>query len=54
MIFKEKFEAQLPEWRDRVRFLVKEKGNVKVGEITIAQVYGGMRGVKSLVTILKY
>ncbi|MCK5430971.1 MAG: citrate (Si)-synthase, partial [Anaerolineales bacterium] len=54
MILKDKFAAQLPEWRDRVRNLVKENGNVKVGEITIAQVYGGMRGVKSLVTDVSF
>ena len=54
MILKDKFAAQLPEWRDRVGNLVKENGNVKVGEITIAQVYGGMRGVKSLVTDVSF
>lgn len=54
MILKEKFVAQLPEWRERVRKLVTENGTVKVGEITIAQVYRGMRGVKSLVTDISY
>ena len=54
MILKDKFAAQLPEWRDRVGNLVKENGNVKVGEITIAQVYGGMRGVRSLVTDVSF
>ncbi len=54
MILKEKIEAQLPEWRERVSKLVKEKGDVKVGDVTIAQVYGGMRGVKALVTDISY
>jgi len=54
MILKEKIEAQLPEWRERVKKLVKESGNVKVGEVTIAQVYGGMRDVKGLVTDISY
>ena len=54
MILKDKIEAQLPEWRERVKRLVKEKGEVKVGEVTIAQVYGGMRDVKSLVTDISY
>ena len=54
MILKEKIEQQLPEWRERVRKLVKEKGDVKVGEVTISQVYGGMRDVKSLVTDISY
>ena len=54
MILKEKFAAQLPAWRERVRKLVKENGDVKVGEVTIAQVYGGMRDVKCLVTDISY
>lgn len=54
MIVKEKLNAQLPEWRERVKKLVKESGGVKVGEVTIAQVYGGMRDVKSLVTDISY
>src|SRR4030042_4325782 len=54
MLLKDKIEQQLPEWRERVRKLIKEKGDVKVGEVTIAQVYGGMRDVKSLVTNISY
>jgi citrate synthase len=54
MIIKEKIEEQLPAWRERVRKLIKEKGDVKVGEVTIAQVYGGMRDVKGLVTDISY
>lgn len=54
MILKEKIESMLPEWRDRVAKLIHESGNVKVGEVTIAQVYGGMRGIKSLVTDISY
>ena len=54
MLLKEKIQAQLPEWRERVRKLVKEKGEVKVGEVTIGQVYGGMRDVRSLVTDISY
>ncbi|MCJ7661701.1 MAG: citrate (Si)-synthase, partial [Anaerolineales bacterium] len=54
MIVQDKIEAQLPEWRDRVGKLVKEHGDVKVGEVNIAQVYGGMRGVRALVTDISY
>lgn len=50
MLLKEKIAAQLPGWQARVKRLVKEYGAVKVGEVTIDQVYGGMRGVKGLVT----
>lgn len=54
MILKEKIAAQLPEWRERVKKLVKESGSVKVGEVNIGQVYGGMRDVKGLVTDISY
>ena len=54
MILNEKIQEQIPAWRERVRKLVKEKGDVKVGEVTIAQVYGGMRDVKSLVSDISY
>src|SRR4030042_732914 len=54
MILKDKILEQLPIWRERVRKLIKEKGDVKVGEVTIAQVYGGMRDVKGLVTDISY
>lgn len=54
MLIKDKVAAQLPGWRERVRKLVKENGDVKVDEVTIAQVYGGARGVRSLVTDISY
>jgi citrate synthase len=54
MILNEKIAGQLPEMRDRVRKLVKEGGDVKVGDVTVRQVYGGARGVKMLVTDISY
>jgi citrate synthase len=54
MLLREKIAEQLPDWRQRVKTLLKESGNVKVDEITISQVYGGMRNVKSLVTDISY
>lgn len=54
MLLKDKITEQLPTWRQRVRSLVKESGDVKVDEVTISQVYGGMRNVKSLVTDISY
>jgi citrate synthase len=54
MILKEKLAAQLPGWRERVRRLVKDSGEVKVDEVNIGQVYGGMRDIKSLVTDISY
>lgn len=54
MFLVEKLETILPEWRERVRRLVKESGDVKIDEVTIGQVYGGMRNIKSLVTDISY
>lgn len=54
MELKEKLESIWPQWRERARTLVKEHGDVKVGEVTISQVYGGMRGVRALVTDISY
>jgi len=41
-------------WRPRTTKLLKEHGNVKVGEVTIAQAIGGARGVRCLVTDISY
>lgn len=49
-ILKEKLAAKVPELRDRYRKLVKEHGTVKLGEVDVAALYGGMRGVKGLIT----
>lgn len=54
MILKDKIAAQLPAWRERVKRLIKDSGHVKVDEVTIEQVYGGMRDVKVLVTDISY
>ena len=54
MSLKESFTAILPAWRERVQRLLKESGEVKVGEVNISQVYGGMRDIKSLVTDISY
>jgi citrate synthase len=54
MSLNEKLASQLPDWRNRVSRLIKEHGDVKVGEVTISQVYGGMRDVKSMVTDISY
>ncbi|MBZ0182956.1 MAG: citrate (Si)-synthase [Melioribacteraceae bacterium] len=51
---KEKLFSKIEEWRPRTERLVKEYGDVKVGEVTISQVIGGMRGVKCLTTDISY
>ena len=54
MILHEKMAAQLPAWRERVKTLVKEHGETVVDKVTISQVYGGMRDIKSLVTDVSF
>jgi citrate synthase len=54
MLLKERIASQIPAWRERVKKLVRESGDVKVGEVTIKQIYGGMRDVKGLVTDISY
>ena len=51
---KEKLYGKIEEWRPRTERLVKEFGDVKVGEVTISQVIGGMRGIKCLTTDISY
>ena len=50
MILKEKLSDLIPEWRERVSLLLNESRDCKIGEVTIGQVYGGMRGIKGLVS----
>jgi citrate synthase len=54
MILHEKISAQLPEWRERVKSLAKEHGEVKVDEVTVGQIVGGMRDIKSLLTDVSF
>ncbi len=50
----DKMESIIPGWRDRVKKLVKEHGDKVLGNVTVAQAYGGMRGVKGLVCDTSY
>jgi citrate synthase len=54
MILHENVAAQLPAWRERVKTLVKEHGDVVIDQVTIGQVYGGMRDIKSMVTDISF
>jgi len=41
---------KIPEVQEEVKAFRKQHGNTKVGEITVDMMYGGMRGMKGLVT----
>ncbi len=51
---KQKLSEKIPAYRERITKLVKEYGDVVVDQVTIRQIYGGMRGVKSLSTDISY
>jgi citrate synthase len=51
---KEKLRGKIEGWRPRTTALLKKHGDVKVGDVTVAQAIGGARGVKCLVTDISY
>ena len=53
-LLKKHLSEKIESWRPRTRKLLKEYGDVKVGEVSISQVIGGARGVKSLTTDISY
>jgi citrate synthase len=54
MALLEALEAKIDAWRPRTARLIKEFGDVKVSDVTIAQAIGGARGVRCLVTDISY
>ena len=51
---KEKLQEKISVGRERVTKLLKQHGNVKISDVTVAQAIGGARGVKCLVTDISY
>jgi citrate synthase len=51
---KDVLKLKIEEQRPRTTRLLKEFGDVKVGEVTMEQLIGGMRDIKSLVTDISY
>ncbi|HTF05269.1 MAG TPA: citrate (Si)-synthase, partial [Bacteroidia bacterium] len=47
---KEKFIAKAKPMAAEVKAIIKEHGDKKLGEYTVAQVYQGMKGITGLVT----
>jgi len=54
MILHDKISEQLPGWRERYRALAREHADVVVGHVTVGEVVGGMRDIKSLVTDISF
>ena len=51
---KAKLLEKIEGWRPRTTKLLKEHGSTKIGDVTITQAIGGMRGVKCLTTDISY
>jgi citrate synthase len=49
-IIKERFKAKADQMNTQIREMLKEHGHKPIGEVQLAQVYQGMRGMTGLVT----
>jgi citrate synthase len=49
-IFKEKFKTKSDTAGLEIKEIIKEHGNKKVGEVTLSQIYQGMRGITGLIS----
>ncbi|MHB8134483.1 MAG: citrate (Si)-synthase [Anaerolineaceae bacterium] len=52
-LMEERIEAQLPVWRERVSRL-RNNGDFKVCDVTVSQIYSGIRGVQIQVSDISY
>jgi len=50
MALKDKLKTKVGPMQEKVKSLIKEHGDKKISDVTIRQAYGGMRGVKCIVT----
>jgi len=51
---KERLAQKIEMWRPRIKDLQKNYGDVIIDNVTVSQVIGGMRGIKSLITDISY
>ena len=51
---KEKLYEKIEAHRPRIKRLLTEHGEKVISEVTVQQVIGGMRGIKSLITDISY
>ncbi len=49
-VIKDKFKEKADQMSAEVKEILKDHGDKKIGEVTLAQVYQGMRGITGLVT----
>ncbi|MEJ2595136.1 MAG: citrate (Si)-synthase [bacterium] len=51
---KEKLYDKIEQHRPRIKRLIQEYGDTVVNEVSVQQILGGMRGIKSLITDISY
>jgi citrate synthase len=49
-VIKDRFKAKADAASAEIKDIIKEHGNKKIGEVTLSQVYQGMRGITGLIT----
>jgi len=49
MSLKEKLAKKVPQLRDETKAIIKEHGEKQISTVNVAQIFGGMRGVKGLI-----
>jgi citrate synthase len=49
-VLKERFKTKADSVSAEIKDIIKEHGNRKIGEVTLSQIYQGMRGITGLVT----
>src|SRR5512138_1732253 len=49
-VIKEKFKSKADEESAKIKDLLKNHGNKVIGEVTLSQIYQGMRGITGLVS----
>jgi citrate synthase len=49
-VLKERFKTKADSVSAEIKNIIKEHGNRKIGEVTLSQIYQGMRGITGLVT----
>jgi citrate synthase len=46
---KRKLEEKIPVWRDELREFIKQYGDTQIATVNLQQIYGGQRGVRTLI-----
>jgi citrate synthase len=54
MSIKDRIAEKIPAWRERTNQLVKEHGTFKIADVTVDQIFGGIRGVPIEVSDISY